>query len=67
MMNMEDTMQALMDSGIRDNVKVIIGGAPVSEDFTRHIGADGYGADAFQAVAIVESLNSAWQHEKSLW
>ena len=57
MMNMKDVMQALNDSGLRDSVKVIIGGAPVSEEFAQSIGADGYGADGFQAVAVVESLN----------
>ena len=40
-------------------MKVIIGGAPVSEEFAKSIGADGYGADGFQAVRIVESLASA--------
>jgi 5-methyltetrahydrofolate--homocysteine methyltransferase len=59
MMHMEDTVKALAESGLRDKVKVIIGGAPVSEEFARRIGADGYGADGFQAVAIVESLNNS--------
>jgi len=59
MAQMRDTVQALNESGLRDTVKVIIGGAPVSEEFAQSIGADGYGADGFQAVAIVESLNSA--------
>lgn len=58
MAQMRDTVQALNDSGLRDTVKIIIGGAPVSEEFAQSIGADGYGADGFQAVAIVESLNS---------
>ena len=58
MIHMKDTIQALTESGLRDKVKVIIGGAPVSEEFAQNIGADGYGADGFQAVAIVESLNS---------
>ena len=58
MLNMKDTIQALTDQGLRDKVKVIIGGAPVSEEFAQSIGADGYGADGFQAVAIVESLSS---------
>jgi 5-methyltetrahydrofolate--homocysteine methyltransferase len=58
MVNMGETIQALKDSGLRDKVKVIIGGAPVSEEFARSIGADGYGADGFQAVAMVESLAS---------
>ncbi|MFC1920218.1 B12-binding domain-containing protein [Chloroflexota bacterium] len=58
MAHMEDTIKALSDSGLRDSVKVIIGGAPVSEEFAQRIGADGYGADGFQAVAVVESLNT---------
>jgi 5-methyltetrahydrofolate--homocysteine methyltransferase len=59
MVNMEDTMQALKESGLRDKVKVIIGGAPVSEEYAASIGADGYGADGFNAVAVIEALNSA--------
>lgn len=59
MMHMEDTIKALVDSGIRDSIKVIIGGAPVSEEFAQQIGADGYGADGFQAVAVVESLSKS--------
>ncbi|MFC1908792.1 corrinoid protein [Chloroflexota bacterium] len=59
MTSMEDTMRALADSGVRDSVKVVIGGAPVSEEFAGSIGADGYGADGFQAVAVIDSLNSA--------
>jgi len=58
MMCMGDTVKALTEAGLRDKVKIIIGGAPVSEEFAGSIGADGYGADGFQAVAIVESLNS---------
>ena len=59
MVHMGDTIQALKESGLRDKVKVIIGGAPVSEEFAGEIGADGYGADGFQAVAVVESLGSS--------
>ncbi len=58
MQNMKGTIQLLTENGLRDKVKVIIGGAPVSEEFAQSIGADGYGADAFQALAIVESLSS---------
>ena len=58
MMHMEETIQALEKSGLRKKVKVIIGGAPVSEEFATRIGADGYGADGFQALAVVESLSS---------
>ncbi|MFC1944271.1 B12-binding domain-containing protein, partial [Chloroflexota bacterium] len=59
MLHMGDVMGKLAESGIRDGVKVIIGGAPVSEEFSQSIGADGYGADGFAAVRIVESLTSA--------
>ena len=59
MANMADVIQALKDAGLRDKVKVIIGGAPVSEEFAKSIGADGYGADGFNAVRVVESLFDA--------
>jgi len=56
MVNMKDTIQALEESGLRDKVKVIIGGAPVSEEFAQSIGADGYGADGFHAVKVLDSF-----------
>jgi len=58
MMHMKDTIEALTGSGLRDGVKVIIGGAAVSEEFAQSIGADGYGADGFQAVRLVETLST---------
>jgi 5-methyltetrahydrofolate--homocysteine methyltransferase len=57
MVNMEDVIKALEENGLRDKVKVIVGGAPVSEEWATSIGADGYGADGFNAISIVESLN----------
>jgi len=59
MMHMEDTIQVLKEAGLRDKVKVIVGGAPVSEEYAKTIGADGYGADGFQAVAVVKALISS--------
>jgi 5-methyltetrahydrofolate--homocysteine methyltransferase len=59
MTHMEDTIRALKQSGLRDKVKVIVGGAPVSEEFAKSIGADGYGADGFQAVTVIDSLSSS--------
>jgi len=59
MMHMGDIIKALTESGLRDSVKVIVGGAPVSEEFSRSIGADGYGADGFDALRVVEYLSSA--------
>ncbi len=58
MIHMRDTIEALTESGLRDKVKIIIGGAPVSEEFAQSIGADGYGADGFEAVRLVKSLDS---------
>jgi 5-methyltetrahydrofolate--homocysteine methyltransferase len=56
MARMADVIQTLEENGLRDQVKIIVGGAPVSEEFAKSIGADGYGADGFQAVAVVEAL-----------
>ncbi len=58
MTHMKDIIESLKEAGIRDKVKVIVGGAPVSEQFAADIGADGFGADGFQAVSVIESLNS---------
>lgn len=58
MASMETTIEALKESGLRDAVKVIVGGAPVTEEFASSIGADGYGADGFQAVELLESFTS---------
>ncbi|MFQ5826471.1 MAG: B12-binding domain-containing protein, partial [Dehalococcoidia bacterium] len=58
MARMRDTTEALKESGLRDRVKVIIGGAPTSEEFARSVGADGYGANGFHAVKVVEMLSA---------
>jgi len=58
MARMADVIQMLEENGLRDQVKIIVGGAPVSEEFAKSIGADGYGADGFQAIAVVEDLAS---------
>ena len=59
---MADVIQRLEENGLRDQVKIVVGGAPVSEEFAKSIGADGYGADGFQAVAVVEALNSGTEN-----
>jgi 5-methyltetrahydrofolate--homocysteine methyltransferase len=59
MLRMKDTIEALTESGVRDKVKVIIGGVATSEEFAQSIGADGYGADGFQAVRVVNALNTS--------
>ena len=54
--HMKDALNALDAAGKRAKVKVIVGGAPVTEDFARQIGADGYAPDASRAVALAKSL-----------
>ena len=56
MPSMTQTIKALMDSGQRDDVKVIIGGAPVTRKFAEDIGADSYASDAGAAVLETKKL-----------
>jgi 5-methyltetrahydrofolate--homocysteine methyltransferase len=56
MPEMEKVIEALKAQGIREKVKVMIGGAPVGADFAQKIGADAYGEDAAEAVTIVRSF-----------
>ncbi len=56
--HMKNTLEALDAAGKRPKVKVILGGAPVTEDFARSIGADGYAPDASRAVALAKALIS---------
>ncbi len=56
MPNMRTTLEALKTAGVRDQVKVMVGGAPVTEGWAREIGADGYAPDASRAVALARSL-----------
>ena len=59
MPGMKKTLEALEEAGVRDQVKVLIGGAPVSEDFSDEIGADGYGDDAAGAVRLAKGFVGA--------
>jgi methylmalonyl-CoA mutase cobalamin-binding domain/chain len=59
MRNMQGIINALEEAGLRDKVKVIVGGATVTADYARRIGADGYGADAAEAVSLVDRLLGA--------
>lgn len=56
MPEMENVLQELGAKGYRDKLKVMVGGAPVSESFAEKIGADGYGADAAEAVQLARRL-----------
>jgi 5-methyltetrahydrofolate--homocysteine methyltransferase len=57
--HMKEALDALEAAGKRSKVKVIVGGAPVTEEFARRIGADGYAPDASRAVALAKSLISS--------
>jgi 5-methyltetrahydrofolate--homocysteine methyltransferase len=56
MPSMKTTIEALEEAGVRDSVKVVIGGAPVTQAFAEEIGADGYAPDASSAVRKVKEL-----------
>ncbi len=53
---MKDLLEALESAGIRDQFKVLVGGGPVTEEWARNMGADGYGKDAAEAVKVAKEL-----------
>jgi 5-methyltetrahydrofolate--homocysteine methyltransferase len=56
MSNMQRTIEALTNAGVRDKVKVIVGGAPVTEDYAKRIGADAFAPDASSATRVIRQL-----------
>lgn len=56
---MKTTIDALTEAGLRDKVKVMVGGAPVTRQFADRIGADGYGESAIAAVALARRFAAA--------
>lgn len=56
MPSMDATIKAINAAGLRDNVKVIVGGAPVTQEYADRIGADGFAPDASSAVTVAEAL-----------
>jgi 5-methyltetrahydrofolate--homocysteine methyltransferase len=58
MLSMKDTIEVLKAEGLKDNVKCIVGGAPVSQEFADEIGADGFAPDAASATELCDSLSS---------
>ncbi len=56
MPSMQKTINALIEAGLRDKVKVLVGGAPVTQDYADHIGADGFAADASSAARMVKEM-----------
>jgi 5-methyltetrahydrofolate--homocysteine methyltransferase len=56
MPSMKATIEALKEAGLRDHIKVMVGGAPITETFANLIGADGFAPDASRAVTLAKSL-----------
>ena len=56
MPNMGKTIEAFIDADLRDDVKVMVGGAPVTQEFADDMGADGYGKDAVACVELAKRL-----------
>jgi 5-methyltetrahydrofolate--homocysteine methyltransferase len=57
--NMKTTIEAIKAAGLRERVKIMLGGAPVTQTFAAQIGADGYAPDASQAVTLAKRLMGA--------
>jgi len=56
MLSMERTIKALVEAGVRESVKVLVGGAPVTQDFADQIGADGYASNAASASDLAKEI-----------
>ena len=56
---MKSTIEALKEAGVRENVKVMVGGAPVTDRFAKESGADGYAPEAASASEVAKSLTAA--------
>jgi methylmalonyl-CoA mutase cobalamin-binding domain/chain len=56
MRGQQGIIEALQEAGLRDQVKVMVGGAPVTESWAEQIGADGYAQDAIGAIAVAKRL-----------
>jgi 5-methyltetrahydrofolate--homocysteine methyltransferase len=56
MTNMKVTIDALAEAGLRRSLKVMVGGAPITDQYAAQIGADGYAVDASRAVSLAKSL-----------
>lgn len=59
MPGMKTTIEALNAAGLRNQVKVMVGGAPVTQDYAKQIGADGFSTDASRAVSTAKALVAA--------
>jgi len=56
---MGEVIEALKKDSLRDKVKVLIGGAAVSDEYAKEIGADAYCIDGFEAIKVLDSFQGA--------
>jgi 5-methyltetrahydrofolate--homocysteine methyltransferase len=54
-----DTINALTEAGVRDQVKILVGGAPITQDFADNVGADGFAPDAGSASRVAKAVIGA--------
>lgn len=59
MTNMQSTIEAIREAGLREQVRIIVGGAPITKSYADEIGADGYAEDASSAVRLVKEVLAA--------
>jgi len=65
MPNMGKTIEAFIDEDLRDGVKIMVGGAPVTPEFAEDMGADGYGKDALGCVELAKQLLTELKAEQN--
>jgi 5-methyltetrahydrofolate--homocysteine methyltransferase len=63
---MKSTIETLRKAGVRDNVKVMVGGAPITQDYANAIGADGFAPDASRAVRVAQELIAQKQQSQNV-
>ena len=66
MPNMGKTIEAFIDADLREDVKIMVGGAPVTQEFADDMGADGYGKDAMACVDLAKHLLDEMKEETNL-
>ena len=64
MPNMGKTIDSFIDEDLREQVKIMVGGAPVTQEFADDMGADGYGKDAVECVALAKRLLDELKEER---
>jgi len=56
MVNMREVISTLENEGLRKSTRIVVGGAPLTQNFAEEIGADGYAPDAASAVDMIKNL-----------